>query len=135
MNVLAVYDRVGASMRRAPYVWLTTTLLLMLLMNSALRTVLMGEKQSNSVVAIGAALFGAYSILVWVLWPRMASRAKKSISTDGIVVVRWVFASMPYWVGLVAVILGGRRWCYGFGFVVSVVLLVLTARWVRKLAT
>jgi hypothetical protein len=106
----------------------------MLLMNGVLRRALIGETQTSSAIAIGAAVFSAHSIVVWVMWPRLATRSKKPLPLERVVVSRWIFASMPYWVGFVAVIAGGRRWCYGVGLVVSIVLLVLTARWVRRLA-
>lgn len=135
VSLFAVYDRVGASMRRAPYVWLSATLLLILLMNSALRRALIDEEKESSIVAIVAAASSAYSVVVWAMWPGLMARAKKRVPTERTVVVRWMFASMPFWSGFVAVILGGQRWCYGVGLIASVVLVVLTVRWIRTLPT
>ena len=121
-------DRVGASIRRAPYVWLAATVLLFLVVNSPLRAVAKDHEHASTPIALGASAMIAYSVAVWVLWPHVMARSKSPLSRDRALAMRWLLALSAYLVGVADACAGGQQWCYGLGVAVSIVLLVLTAR-------
>lgn len=130
MNSLT--HKAGASIRRAPYVWLSATILLLLLTNNGVRAIAKREDHASVSIAIGSAVVGLFVVVVWALLPRIIARSKKDVHPDLALVFHWTYASMPCLLGVVAVVAGSALWAYWFGFAVSVILLVLTTRDAHK---
>jgi hypothetical protein len=126
-------DPVGASLRRAPYVWLVATVLLYLGAISALAAVAKEDRHASTGIAIVAAALIAYAALASSLLTRVvARRSRVPMTTDRVASIRWALAVSAFLIGFAAVAVGGKRWALALGTVVSAVLLVLTARAVRR---
>lgn len=134
-RVPGVGDRIGASIRRAPYLWFAATVMVCLIMNTPLRVVAKDRTHASTAIAVAGAALIVYGVIVWVVSPRLVARSKTPISPDRNLVLRWALASCPYLVGVAVVTAGGQQWCYALGLITSVVLLVKTARGVRRNAT
>ena len=129
MNVLA--ERAGASIRRAPYVWLALTLLLFVMLASALTPMVDAQRHPRAWIAWTASALIAYS--VWSWWfmfrsRRMLQRLRDRMPEDRVAAGRWSWACAPFLCGFGGVAAGGDQWVAGIGFVVSAFLLVLAAR-------
>ena len=131
-RVPGVGDRIGASIRRAPYVWLAATVMAFLIMNTPLRVVAKDQTHASTAIAVAGAAFIGYGVIAWVVSPRLVARSKAPISPDLKLVLRWALASSPHLVGVAAITAGGQQWCYALGMIASVVLLVNTAREARR---
>lgn len=128
-------DRIGASILRAPYVWLAATVMVFLIVNTPLRVVAKDRTHASTAIALAGAALIVYGVTVWVMLPRLMARSKLPVPPDRNLVLRWAIASCPHLLGVAAIAAGGQQWCYALGMIASVVLLVMTAREARRGAT
>lgn len=131
-QVQPVGDRMGASLRRAPFVWLASTVMLFVIVNTPVRVLAQDRDRASTAVAFVGTAFIVYAVIVWVLTPRLMARSKVPVPPDRILMLRWTIASCPYLAGVAAVAAGGQQWSYGLGFIASLVLLAQTARQARR---
>jgi hypothetical protein len=124
-----IVERLGSSLQRSPYLWLATTVLSFLLLLSGLAPMAKSPGSGSTTISIVAAGFILYGIAAWVLFPRLTTKRQKvTPSPAATSYVLWTFAATPYLVGWAAVAAGGEQWAVALGFVVSIGLLVATAR-------
>jgi hypothetical protein len=129
----SVGARLGGSMSRAPYVWLAATILAYLVTVLSLASVAKDTKQASTVIAVIASVLIAYSCVAWALLPRIFRRARKPVTDEQLAMLRWTFAMTPFLYGFASVAAGGQQWSLALGSVVSVVLLVLAVKAIRRL--
>ena len=125
----SVSDRLGAVLRRAPYISAAATTVALLLVLSAFTTTVERESTRPWPDWVVLAL-AAYTVLATlILVPKIVvPRARPPQSNERAALMRWSFALSAFPFGLVAWELGAHDWALGAGTLVSVVLLVLTAR-------
>jgi hypothetical protein len=123
-------ERLANSMRRAPYVWLAATILWFLLMNSGLARIAAEPGQGSTTLAVLGVIFGALGVIAWVLVGTPFFRRDGSEAV--LVVTRWIFAMTPFLFAFCTVGAGGEQWAFFFGFLASVVLLVISARRTKR---
>jgi hypothetical protein len=129
-NIL--YDRLGASLRRAPFVWLVATILLMLLLNDPSARMAVPNGRANPAITMAGVVFVAYAIVMsTVIVPRLSERLR-SLGENRLAVFRWTLAAVPFLLSYAAVAAGSQQWVYALGQVASVTLLVATARRIRR---
>ena len=127
-----LFERAGASLRRAPYVWLIATILLTFVTNDGLLRIAENNRHPSTPIAIIAAFAIAYATVLAVIFPRVGLRKPSPTLTENrLAVLRWIFALTPYLLGYCAVAIGSQQWPYGLGLVTSLTLLVLAARRIR----
>ena len=125
--------RLGSSLQRSPFLWLATTVLSFLLLLSGLAPMAKSPGSGSTTIAIVAAGFILYGIAAWVLFPRVTTKRQKGTpSPAATAYVLWTFAASPFLVGWAAVAVGGEQWAVALGFVVSIGLLVATARRIAR---
>jgi hypothetical protein len=127
-------ERLGASLRRAPYVWLTLTILLYFAIESPVAATVTRPSDASTPVALAAAVVMALAAF-WaaVLVPRhMVPKLRLKMSEDEIALIRWFYTATPLLVGIVAVALGGQSWAFVLGFLVSVALTIQLARTISQ---
>jgi hypothetical protein len=126
-------DPLGASLRRAPYVWLLATVLLYLVAISALAGVAKDDRHASTGIAIVGASLIAYAAVASFLLTRVVARRSRILMTrDRVASIRWACAVSAFLIGFAAVAVGGKQWALALGTAVSAVLLVLTARALRR---
>lgn len=101
-------------------------------MNSGVRAIATNEDQPSTSIAFGSAALAAGVVIVWAVLPRILPRSKRALPKDLVLGFHWTYASMPCLLGVVAVVAGSATWAYWFGLAVSIGLLVLTTRGIRK---
>jgi hypothetical protein len=122
-------ERLGTSLQRSPYVWLVATVLSFVMLLSGLAPMAKSPGSGSTALAIVAAGFILYGIAAWAMFPRLRGRSRKAApSTEVMGYILWTFAAAPFLIGWAAVAAGAEQWAVGLGFVVSVGLLVATAR-------
>jgi hypothetical protein len=128
--VSTIYERAGASLRRAPYVWLALTILLYLMLATPAAEIDTPPRDANTVIAIAAAAVIAYSVVasLWIVPRVLVPRVRAKRSDNQIAALRWAFAAVPVTVSFGAIAIGGQPWVFTLGFVVSVALTAQTAR-------
>ena len=132
-NVVA--ERLGTSLQRSPYVWLAATILSFVVLLSGLAPIAKRPGSGSTALAIVAAGFVLYGIVAWVMFPRLRAKSQKAAVPPAVMdCILWVFAATPFLIGWAAVGAGAEQWAVGLGFVVSVGLLVATARRVARRA-
>jgi len=127
--------RLGASLRRAPYVWLVATILLMLQLDSTLRVAVDEPRSHNPWIAVEAIGFAIYSVVLWFSY-RAISRVTRESPT-------WRSASHSRGgrsrVRRTSSATSGRRGCepvgVALGSVTTIALLVASARRTRREAS
>jgi hypothetical protein len=131
----SVGARFGGSLSRAPYVWFAATILAYLVITSSLASVAKDTKHASTVIALIASVLIAYSCVAWALLPRFVlDRARKPVTIEQTAMIRWAFAMSPFLYGFASVAAGGQQWSLALGAVVSVVLLVLAVKAIRRLS-
>ena len=127
-------ERLGASLRRAPYVWLALTILVYFMMESPVSAIVTRPSDASTPVALAAAPVIAFAV-VWseILVPRIiVPKLRLRMSDDEVALICWVYAAIPLVVGIAAVAFGGQSWAFVLGFLVSVALTIQTARAIRQ---
>ena len=119
-------ERLGESLRRAPYVWLIATILLLLFLNSGLARIASSPGHGSTALAIAGVALGAAGTASWMLL--QAERVRRGMPPTTFVLARWAFATTPFFFAYCAVAAGGEQWAFFFGFFASVALLVISAR-------
>lgn len=131
-------ERAGAALKRAPYAWLVATLAVQWVLLGSISRVLGvtdGDDHEPSVaVTIGAVTFIAWSVAVgMVLRPGFLALAQRQRGSDGEAsLVAWAMATAPFMMAVAATLAGGHQWVLSVGFFVSVGLLVIVARGLRR---
>ena len=121
-------ERLGASLIRAPFVWLVATITLFLFFSTGLAAVAeQGDRASSALALVGAGMI-AFSVGAWGLASRVDDRGPASVA----ILVRWVFAACPFLFAFCAVGAGAKQWVFSLGFLTSVVLLAITVRDARR---
>jgi hypothetical protein len=129
-------QRLGASLRRAPYVWLVATVLLMLVMDSVLRTVEDEPRPHDAWIAVAGIGSAVYSVVLWFLVPgHLRRRARVADLDERVAILRWSFAISPYFFCYAAVVAGASPWTWAVGYLTSIALLVTSARRTRREAS
>ena len=133
-TVNGIAERLGASLRRGPYVWVALTLALFLLVLPGLSPLVEDQDKAKTWIAVVAIGFIAYAVVAaLVLVPRFVlARSRQTKTENQIAVMRWSFAATPFVVGCGAVAVNAKQWIIGIGFLTSVVLLVATARQISR---
>lgn len=126
------FERVGRSICRSPYVWLALTITTMLLMNTGLARVAEPPGDGSTLLALVGLLAGIIGTGMWFALERAARRGDRDSSRGFFVAVRWLIATIPFDFAFATVGAGGEQWVVAFGFVGSVVLLVISARRTRR---
>ena len=123
-------ERLANSVRRAPYVWLAACILWMLLLNSAVVPIAPDPGQGSTALAVVGAVCGAVGLVAWVLvgTPYFSRGSSAAIR----IVMRWIFAVTPGLFAFATVAAGAEQWVIFFGFLTSVTLLVISARWTKR---
>jgi hypothetical protein len=119
-------DRAGESLQRAPYVWLAATILAFLLLNSGLVRIAPDPGEGSTVLAATGTAFGVAAAFIWALLQR--ERVRRTLPAARFVFARWTLASMPFFFAYSAVAAGGEQWAFFCGMLLSLALLVLSAR-------
>jgi hypothetical protein len=120
-----VDERLGASLRRAPYVWLVATLLGYFLLIEPLEQVVDDSRHASTAWAVVGAVMIAWGTgLALFAEPRMRAHQ----NDDKTATLRWVLAVSPFLLGYGATAVGGQSWVYALGFIVSLALLIRAAR-------
>jgi hypothetical protein len=132
--VTGLDERLGASLRRAPYVWAVLTTLLYLMLVQPASEIVTRPVDASTPIAIAAAALIAYAVVAsLVLVPRfIVPRLETKRSENHIALLRWVFTATPVIVGFSAVGFGGQPWAFVLGLVVSVALTIYTARTINR---
>jgi hypothetical protein len=125
-----VAERIGESICRAPFVWLAATILLFLVMISGLGPIAEEPGEGSVAFTIVGVAGSVLGLGMW-LYVR-AERLRRELTRPFYVQVRWVFAVVPFVFAWVAVAAGSEQWALFVGFITSVVLLVVSARWTRR---
>jgi hypothetical protein len=123
-------DRLSNSLCRSPFVWLTATILAMLLMNHGLTRIAEQPGHGSTglaLVGVAGAVFGT-GIWLWV----QSDRPRHDLPKPVLVTMRWLFATIPFEFAWVTIAAGGEQWVFSIGFITSVVLLVISARRTRR---
>jgi hypothetical protein len=128
--VAGSYEGTGESLLNAPYVWLTATVLGFLLLNAGLARIAPSPGKGSTALAVAAVVLGAIGTLDWIVLQR--ERVRRAMPMSRFVVVRWAVATTPFFFAYCAVAAGGEQWAFFVGFVVSMTLLVLSARRTRR---
>jgi hypothetical protein len=123
-------DRAGESLQRAPYVWLAATILAFLVLNSGLVRIAPDPGQGNTVLAATGTALGVTGGLLWALFQRESVR--RSLPTARFVFARWTLASTPFFFAYSAVAAGGEQWAFFWGMLLSLALLVISARRTKR---
>jgi len=99
--VKGIVERLGASLRRGPYVWLALILALFLLVLPGLAPLVDDQDQAKTWMALLATGFIAYGALAAVvLVPRVVlARTRATTSKYQIAAMRWSFAGTPFVLG------------------------------------
>ena len=123
-------ERLGASLRRAPYVWLAASILLLFFMTSPLRVVASKPADASTPFTVFGTLLIVFGVFQYfaVTSRYMARRLPKIRSENQTVWFTWVLAEMPFLVAFATVACGGQPWVWALGFIASTVLFVRTAR-------
>ena len=127
-------ERLGASLRRAPYVWLVLTILVYLMLSQPVSTIVTRPRDARTPIAIAAAVIMTFGV-VWstLLVPRLViPKSQPKRSDNQIALMRWTLAAVPLVVGIGAVAFGGQPWAFVLGAVVSLVLTLQVARTVNQ---
>jgi hypothetical protein len=106
-----VGERLGASLRRAPYVWLALTILLYFMIESPVAAIVTRPSDASTPLAAAAAAVIALAV-VWseVLVPRLiAPRLRLRMSEDEIALICWGYGAIPLAVGISAVASAASR--------------------------
>ena len=127
---MAVTERLSASLRRAPYVWLIATILAFGVMNHPVAQVAKPPGRGNTPLAWFATVGSLLATAGWL--SLRAERVRRDIPKPKLVVVRWVFAMLPFFCGWCVVALGAEQWAFSVGFITTVALLLLSARKTRR---
>ena len=120
----------AGSLRRSPYVWLSATILALLLMNSGLAHIAAAPGHGSTAWALVGAAGVAWGTAGWLLW--QTRRVRRDMPAGSFVVVRWVMALTPFLFAYAAVAAGGEQWVFALGFVVSAILLFVSACRTRR---
>ena len=132
-NVIA--ERLGASLQRSPYVWLVATVLSFLVLLSGLAPIAQSPGSGSTTLAIVAAGFILYSVVAWIVFPRLRAKSRKAApSPETMAYILWTFAATPFVIAWAAVAAGAEQWAVALGFVVGVGLLIATVRRVSNRA-
>jgi hypothetical protein len=123
-------DRAGESLQRAPYVWLAATILAFLLLNSGLVRIAPDPGRGSTVLAAAGTALGLLGALIWALFQRESVR--QAVPTARFAFARWTLASTPFFFAYSAVAAGGEQWAFFWGILLSVVLLVVSARRTKR---
>ena len=127
-------ERAGASLRRAPYVWLALTILVYLMVSQPVSTIVTRPRDASTPLAVVAAVIVACGV-VWsvLVVPRVVvPRSQPNASDNRIALMRWGFAGFPLVVGIGAVAFGGQPWAFVLGSVVGMALTVHAARTISR---
>jgi hypothetical protein len=131
-----VAERVGASIRRAPYVWAGLTLLLFLLMLTPAGVLAVPKSGASQAVGIVAAGLITYCVVAWTfVLPRMKARPGKTLSSERSAMLLWSYACTPFLIGFGALAASGPQWALAVGFLTSSALIFSAVRRIRRGAT
>ncbi|MDQ1384821.1 MAG: hypothetical protein QOG65_2200 [Actinomycetota bacterium] len=117
-------------MQRAPYVWLAATILGFLLLNSGLVRIAPEPGRGSTALAATGTALGVVGALIWTLFQRESVR--RTLPTSSFVVARWALASTPFFFAYSAVAAGGEQWAFFWGMLLSLALLVISARRTKR---
>ena len=136
VRVKGLSERLGASLRRAPYVWLVASVLLLFVMTSPLRVIVTPPDKASTPIAVGGTFLILYGVLVYlgISSRRMAPALARTQSANQTAFFKWILAEAPFLVGYAAVAAGGQPWVWAVGFITSTVLFVHTARHLARAA-
>lgn len=133
MRTNGIPERLRTSLQRSPYVWLVATVLSFVMLLSGLAPMAKSPGSGSTTLAIVAAGFISYGIGAWVMFPRLRGRSQKAAPSGEVMgYILWTFAAAPFLFGWAAVAAGAEQWAVALGFVVSVGLLVATARRIAR---
>jgi cobalamin synthase len=124
------YERVGASLLRAPYAWLALTLVFLIAFVALAGLPLLDEQGSAAWmgwVAVGLIVYTVGTAL-FLASDKMASRARERMTDDRYAVVRWVTGVSPALFGVAGTAGNGEGWPLALGLLASACLLTLFAR-------
>ena len=114
--------------------WLTLTLALIVLALTPLSALANDHDEASGGLAVGATVlitYGALTSLVIAprkIFPKLRSERPENEAA----VLRWTLAVAPFLIGCGAVSAGAQQWSLSAGILVSVVLLVVAARSLRR---
>ena len=133
-TVNGIAERLGASLRRGPYVWLALTLALFFLVLPGLSPLVEDQDTAKTWIAVVATIFIAYAVVAaLILIPRLVlARSRQTKTENQIAAIRWSFGATPFLVGVAAVAANAKEWIIGVGFLASVIVLVVTARQISR---
>lgn len=131
--VFGMKDRLRNSLLRAPYVWLIATVTLLLFLNAGLARIASPPGRGSSALAIAGSAFGVLGAACWAIL--QVKRRGGEVPPQNIVLSRWALAATPFLFAYCAVAAGAEQWSFSFGFVVSVILLAISARDTRREGT
>jgi uncharacterized membrane protein len=130
--VVTLYDRLGASLRRAPYVWLVATILLLLLLIEPLATIARPNGSANLALTVLGMVVVAYAVVFSeIVVPRLFER-RRLLNETRVAILRWSAAAYPFLFGYAIVAAGAHQSVAGLGQLASVILLVRAARRIRR---
>lgn len=130
-----VFDRLGDSLLRAPYVWtLATVLVIFFLTPSMLLGVAAEPGDGNAALAVGVSLLTVYNVVTGlVLVPRaLRSAGPDRMPPNRAAAIRWALSWAAWLVGVGATAAGAEQWGLSVSIIGSLILLVATARWLRR---
>lgn len=128
-----VAERVGASLRRAPYVWCALTVLLFLLLITPAGAIAAPASKASQAVGIAAAGLIAYGLVSWIfVLPRVKARPGKALSPERSAMFLWAYACAPFLIGVGAVAATGPQWALAVGFLTSIALLLSAVSRIRR---
>lgn len=128
---MKLYERVDASLRRAPYVWLALTLVVIIaVMIPAARPLVEEKPGSASWISWVALALIVYTCGAGLFFssPQRASRTRNRMTDDRFAVVQWTFGVAPTLFGFAGTAGNGKGWPLAIGVLASAILLTLFAR-------
>ena len=131
----ALVDRVGGALLRAPYAWLVTTFAVVFIMITSLSGIAPEVGQGSSLLAaVAAGIAVVNGVLGGFVAPRtVLKEVERERSLAHAQALRWGFSMTPFLLTWVAVAAGAERWALSVGLVVTVLLLVHSARAASRL--
>ncbi|MCP4965978.1 MAG: hypothetical protein GY926_12170 [bacterium] len=126
--------RIGVALQRAPYAWLTVSVLLLFFSLGPFSAVVDVTEPGSVGLAIAASGWIAVNVAVagWYNPRFVYPKVTGEFAGSSIALMRWAYGIAPFLVGLAAVLVGAQQWSLSVGFVASVVLLFLAARSLAK---
>jgi hypothetical protein len=124
-----VGERLGGALCRAPYAWLITTLVVLVVMTTSLSGIAKDVGEGSTLLAVAASALALVDGLVAAfLVPRQLATASDRLSAARALFLRWTLALVPFLITWAAVGVGAERSALSVGLIVSVSLLIQAAR-------